>query len=70
MTQSGIRYATKADIPRIHQLIKDLAEYERAPLEAKATIEQIEETKANKIQIPKIIFLLFKSFAIIILIFF
>ena len=39
-----IRYATKADIPRIHQLIKDLAEYERAPLEAKATIEQIEET--------------------------
>jgi GNAT superfamily N-acetyltransferase len=39
-----IRYATKADIPSIHQLIKDLAEYERAPLEAKATIEQIEET--------------------------
>jgi len=25
-------------------LIKDLAEYERAPLEAKATLEQIEET--------------------------
>jgi GNAT superfamily N-acetyltransferase len=44
MTHSGIRYATKADAPRIHQLIKDLAEYEKAPLEAKATIEQIEET--------------------------
>jgi N-acetylglutamate synthase-like GNAT family acetyltransferase len=34
-----IRYATKADAPRIHHLIKDLAEYEKAPLEAKATIE-------------------------------
>ncbi len=44
MTQSGIRYATKEDVPRIHQLIKDLAEYEKAPLEAKATIQQIEET--------------------------
>ena len=39
-----IRYATKADAPRIHQLIKDLAKYEKAPLEAKATIQQIEET--------------------------
>ena len=39
-----IRYATKADALRIHQLIKELAEYEKAPLEAKATIEQIEET--------------------------
>jgi len=39
-----IRYATKEDVPRIHQLIKDLAEYEKAPLEAKATIQQIEET--------------------------
>jgi GNAT superfamily N-acetyltransferase len=39
-----IRYATKADIPRIHQLIKDLAEYEKAPLEAKATPEQIEQS--------------------------
>jgi len=39
-----IRYATKADAPRIHQLIKDLAEYEKAPSEAKATIKQIEET--------------------------
>lgn len=39
-----IRYATKEDVPRIHQLIKDLAEYEKAPLEAKATLEQIEES--------------------------
>ena len=39
-----IRYARKEDIPRIHQLIKDLAEYEKAPLEAKATFEQIEES--------------------------
>ena len=39
-----IRYATKEDVPRIHQLIKDLAEYERAPLEAKATLEQIKES--------------------------
>jgi GNAT superfamily N-acetyltransferase len=44
MTQSGIRFATNEDVPRIHQLIKDLAEYEKAPLEAKATIQQIEET--------------------------
>jgi hypothetical protein len=39
-----IRYAHKEDVPRIHQLIKDLAEYEKAPLEAKATLQQIEET--------------------------
>ena len=35
-----IRYARKEDAPRILQLIKDLAEYEKAPLEAKATLEQ------------------------------
>lgn len=39
-----IRYAVTEDAPRILQLIKDLAEYERAPLEAKATLEQIQET--------------------------
>ena len=39
-----IRVATKQDAPRILQLIKDLAEYEKAPLEAKATLQQIEET--------------------------
>jgi GNAT superfamily N-acetyltransferase len=44
MNQSGIRYASKADAPRIHQLIKDLAEYEKSPLEAKATIQQIEDS--------------------------
>ena len=30
-----IRYARKEDAPRILQLIKDLAEYEKAPLEAR-----------------------------------
>ena len=39
-----IRYARKEDAPRIHALIKDLAVYEKAADEAKATIEQIEET--------------------------
>jgi len=39
-----IRVAVKEDAPRILQLIKDLAEYEKAPLEANATLEQIEET--------------------------
>lgn len=39
-----IRNAVKEDAPRILQLIKDLAEYERAPLEAKATLEQINES--------------------------
>jgi len=39
-----IRVAIKEDAPRILQLIRDLAEYERAPLEAKATLEQIEES--------------------------
>ena len=37
-----IRYAVKEDAPRILQLIKDLAEYEKAPDDAVATIEQIE----------------------------
>jgi len=39
-----IRVAVKEDGPRILQLIKDLAEYEKAPLEAKATLKQIEDT--------------------------
>ena len=39
-----IRNAVKDDVPQILQLIKDLAEYEKAPLEAKATLEQIEES--------------------------
>jgi GNAT superfamily N-acetyltransferase len=39
-----IRFARKEDTPRIHTLIKDLALYEKAPLEAKATLEQIEES--------------------------
>ena len=39
-----IRDARKEDAPRILQLIKDLAEYEKAPLEAKARLKQIEES--------------------------
>ncbi|MEI8149777.1 MAG: GNAT family N-acetyltransferase [Actinomycetes bacterium] len=39
-----IRYAVYEDAPRILHLIKDLAEYEKAPLEAKATLEQINES--------------------------
>ena len=39
-----IRYARKEDSPRILALIKDLAVYEKAPLEAKATLEQIDES--------------------------
>ena len=36
-----IRAATREDIPTILQLIRDLAEYERAPNEVKATEEQL-----------------------------
>ena len=39
-----IRYARKEDAPRILQLISDLAEYEKAPHEAVATLNQIEES--------------------------
>jgi GNAT superfamily N-acetyltransferase len=39
-----IRLARKEDTPRIHALIKDLALYEKAPQEAKATLEQIDES--------------------------
>ena len=39
-----IRPAVKADAPKILQLIKDLALYEKAPNEAIATLEQIEQT--------------------------
>ena len=42
-THSGIRYARKADAPRILELINDLAHYEKAPLEVKATLQQIEQ---------------------------
>lgn len=38
-----IRPATPADIPAIHTLIRELAEYERALKEAKATEEQLNE---------------------------
>ncbi len=36
-----IRTATPADIPEIHAMIRELAEYERAPDEARATEEQL-----------------------------
>jgi len=39
-----IRQAVTADTPRILQLIKDLALYEKAPNEAIATLEQIEQS--------------------------
>jgi len=39
-----IRNALKSDAPRILDLIKELADYERAPLAAKASLEQIEES--------------------------
>ncbi|MGK3943099.1 GNAT family N-acetyltransferase [Streptomyces caeruleatus] len=38
-----IRPATPADIPAIHTLIRELADYERALEEAKATEEQLHE---------------------------
>ncbi|WP_327717843.1 GNAT family N-acetyltransferase [Streptomyces sp. NBC_00490] len=38
-----IRTATPADIPAVHTLIRELADYEKAPDEAKATPEQLHE---------------------------
>ncbi|MER7573824.1 GNAT family N-acetyltransferase [Streptomyces sp. NPDC126514] len=38
-----IRTATPADIPVIHALVRELAEYEKAPDEANATEEQLHE---------------------------
>ncbi|WP_282702937.1 GNAT family N-acetyltransferase [Streptomyces sp. CC219B] len=38
-----IRTATPADIPVIHTLVRELAEYEKAPDEAKATQQQLHE---------------------------
>ncbi|MGW0418000.1 N-acetyltransferase family protein [Streptomyces sp. NPDC003015] len=38
-----IRPATPADVPAIHALIRELADYERALSEAKATEEQLHE---------------------------
>ncbi|MGW4434212.1 N-acetyltransferase family protein [Streptomyces sp. NPDC004596] len=38
-----IRTATPADVPVIHTLIRELAEYEKAPHEARATEEQLRE---------------------------
>lgn len=38
-----IRSATPADVPEIHAMIRELAEYEKAPQEAKATEEQLRD---------------------------
>ncbi|WP_333774875.1 GNAT family N-acetyltransferase [Streptomyces sp. IBSBF 3136] len=38
-----IRSATPADVPVIHALIRELAEYEKAPQEARASEEQLRE---------------------------
>ncbi|MFI6686242.1 GNAT family N-acetyltransferase [Streptomyces sp. NPDC050485] len=38
-----IRNATAADIPVIHRMVRELAEYEKAPGEARATEEQLRE---------------------------
>ncbi|MFF3347300.1 GNAT family N-acetyltransferase [Streptomyces sp. NPDC002779] len=38
-----IRTATPADVPVIHALVRELAEYEKAPDEANATEEQLHE---------------------------
>ncbi|ARP71538.1 N-acetyltransferase [Streptomyces pluripotens] len=38
-----IRAATLADVPVIHTLIRELAEYEKAPEEARASEEQLRE---------------------------
>ena len=37
----GVREARESDVERIHQLVRDLATYERAPDEVKATPEQL-----------------------------
>jgi GNAT superfamily N-acetyltransferase len=38
-----IRTATPADVPVVHALIRELADYEKAPDEARATQEQLHE---------------------------
>ncbi|MFG2608447.1 GNAT family N-acetyltransferase [Streptomyces sp. NPDC048514] len=38
-----IRTATPADVPVIHMLIRELAEYEKVPQEARATEEQLSQ---------------------------
>jgi GNAT superfamily N-acetyltransferase len=38
-----IRTATPADVPEIHAMVRELAEYEKALPEAKATVEQLHD---------------------------
>lgn len=42
MTEALIRKGTSHDLPEIHRLVADLAEYEKAPEEFIATIEEYE----------------------------
>ena len=43
MNQGTIRRATPADVPEILQMVRELAEYEKAPQEAIATEEQFHD---------------------------
>jgi N-acetylglutamate synthase-like GNAT family acetyltransferase len=43
-----IRPAAASDIPAIHRLIRDLAEYERAPHEVKATEQDLRDALLAK----------------------
>jgi GNAT superfamily N-acetyltransferase len=43
MTQTTIRVGTKADLPRVLELIKELALYERAPHEVTNSVERMEK---------------------------
>ncbi len=41
--KANLRYATKADCPRLLELIMELAHYERAPQEVTVTLHEFEE---------------------------
>lgn len=43
MLHPMIRTATPADVPEIHAMVRELAEYERAPEQAKATEQQLHD---------------------------
>lgn len=48
MNKQTIRQGTRADLPRTLQLIKELAEYEKAPHEVSNTLEKMEEDGFGK----------------------
>jgi GNAT superfamily N-acetyltransferase len=43
MSEFIIRYGTEKDIPAALQLVKELAEYEKAPAEVEVTIEEMQD---------------------------